>query len=76
MTMPERDPPVRFRKSIPTTWLEIKIYEGMNRQVRKMCAAIGFPCLRLIRSKVGKYELSGLLVGQWREVTKNEIIDL
>lgn len=63
-----RDPPVRVRKSIPDTWLEITITEGRNRQVRRMCAAIGFPCLRLVRWSVGAWSLEGIGQGKWRKV--------
>lgn len=62
-----RTPPVRFRKHIPTSWLEITLTEGKNRQVRRMCAAVGFPCLRLVRIAIGPYHLDGLMPGQWRE---------
>ncbi|SMX24809.1 pseudouridine synthase [Boseongicola aestuarii] len=62
----ERDPPVRFRKSIPDTWLEVAISEGRNRQVRRMTAHIGFPTLRLVRWRVGACSVDGLAPGEWR----------
>lgn len=64
----ERDPPVRFRKSVPTCWLELTIREGRNRQVRRMTAAVGLPTLRLVRVRIGPWSLDGLAPGEWREV--------
>jgi 23S rRNA pseudouridine2457 synthase len=62
-----RVPPIRVRKSVPDAWIEITLREGRNRQVRRMCAAVGLPCLRLIRWRVGDWTLEGLAPGQWRE---------
>ncbi|PZV10421.1 MAG: pseudouridine synthase [Leptolyngbya sp.] len=71
-----RDPPIRFRKTIPTAWLAMTLTEGRNRQVRRMTAAIGFPTLRLVRVAIGDLTLVGLNPGQWRELTHAEVIAL
>ena len=63
-----RDPPVRFRKSVPDAWLELAIGEGRNRQVRRMTAAVGLPTLRLVRVAIGAHRLEGLAPGTWREI--------
>ena len=68
-----RDPPVRFRKTVPDAWLELTIHEGRNRQVRRMTAAVGLPTLRLVRVAVGAHLLDGLGPGQWREVRATRV---
>ena len=74
LCLPERVPPIRFRKNIPTSWIKLTLTEGKNRQVRHMTAAVGFPTLRLIRVSVGSLTLEGLKPGEWRQVEKTEII--
>ena len=69
---PPRDPPVRFRKSVPDCWLELVLTEGKNRQVRRMTAAVGYPTLRLVRVAIGKLTLEGLEPGIWRELGTEE----
>lgn len=64
----DRDPPIRYRKSVPDTWIELTITEGRNRQVRRMTAAIGHPTLRLVRWSIGDWTVEGLGLGEWREL--------
>ena len=68
-----RDPPVRYRASIPTSWIELTISEGRNRQVRRMTAAVGHPTLRLIRHAIGPLSIEGLEPGEWRELDPSAI---
>jgi 23S rRNA pseudouridine2457 synthase len=68
----ERTPPIRTRKAIPTAWLELRLNEGRNRQVRRMTAAVGHPTLRLVRSAIGPWTVEGLGPGEWREVPRAE----
>ena len=62
-----RTPPIRVRAAIPTTWLQLILREGKNRQIRRMTAKIGYPCLRLIRYSIGRWTLQGLQPGDWRD---------
>ncbi len=66
----ERDPPVRFRKSVPDCWLELSISEGMNRQIRRMTAKVGHPTLRLVRVAIDRYTLGDLAPGAWRRIER------
>ena len=69
---PPREPPIRFRKSVPTCWIALELIEGKNRQVRHMTAAVGFPTLRLIRTRIGKLRLQDLAAGQWKVLTATQ----
>jgi 23S rRNA pseudouridine2457 synthase len=71
--LPPRDPPIRFRKTVPTAWLEMTLTEGKNRQVRRMTAAAGFPTLRLVRVAIAHLHLGGLAPGEWRMITPEEM---
>ncbi len=71
--LPDRPVPIRFRKNVPTAWLEITLREGLNRQVRRMTAAVGHPTVRLVRIAIGPIMLGDLQPGQWRELTNSEI---
>lgn len=68
--LPDRPVPIRFRKTVPTAWIELTIREGRNRQVRKMTAAVGHPTLRLVRLKVGSIGMDELQPGQWKTIEK------
>ena len=67
--VPPRQPPIRFRKTVPACWIGLELLEGKNRQVRRMTAAIGHPTLRLIRVRIGRFELRNLAPGTWRQLT-------
>lgn len=71
--LPDRPVPIRFRKNVPTAWLQITLREGLNRQVRRMTAAVGHPTLRLVRMAVGPIVLNGIQPGKWRDLTNSEI---
>ncbi|HXS68601.1 MAG TPA: pseudouridine synthase [Candidatus Polarisedimenticolia bacterium] len=70
--MPPREPPIRFRKSVPTCWLGMELTEGKNRQVRRMTAAVGHPTLRLVRMRIGRFELAGLEAEKWKILSDAE----
>jgi 23S rRNA pseudouridine2457 synthase len=69
---PPREPPIRFRKTVPACWLGLELVEGKNRQVRRMTAAIGHPTLRLVRVRIGRFELAGLEPGKWKALSPEE----
>lgn len=69
-----RTVPIRFRLSVPTSWIELKLIEGKNRQVRRMTAAVGFPTLRLVRAAIGDLPLDDLVSGQWRQVNPTKVL--
>jgi len=71
-TLPPRVPDIRFRKSVPTAWLELELYEGRNRQVRRMTAAVGLPTLRLVRVRIGAFPLGELAPGTWKVLGEGE----
>jgi 23S rRNA pseudouridine2457 synthase len=71
--LPDRPVPIRFRKNVPTAWVEITLREGLNRQVRRMTAAVGHPTLRLVRMAIGPVVLGDLQPGKWRDLTSSEI---
>lgn len=70
-TVPPRDPPIRYRKSVPDCWIGLELIEGKNRQVRRMTAAIGHPTLRLLRVRIGRFELGELPAGTWQELNRD-----
>ncbi|KIC92160.1 pseudouridine synthase [Flavihumibacter sp. ZG627] len=75
-SLPERNPPIRFRKNIPTSWISLSIREGKNRQVRKMTASVGFPTLRLVRYRIGGMNIEGWYPGELRSFTREEFYKL
>lgn len=75
-TLPDRPVPIRFRKNVPTVWVEITLREGLNRQVRRMTAAVGHPTLRLVRVAIGPIVLGELKSGEWRDLTSREIAQI
>lgn len=74
--LPDRNPPVRFRKTVPDSWLELTLHEGKNRQVRRMTAAVGFPTLRLIRARIEGLTISGMEAGEVREMNREDLYPL
>ena len=74
--LPERNPPIRFRKSVPDSWIELTLTEGKNRQVRKMTAKVGFPTLRLVRVKIELLHVEGFVIGEIKKYSQIEIYKL
>jgi 23S rRNA pseudouridine2457 synthase len=74
--LPDRPVPIRFRKNVPTAWLEIMLREGLNRQVRRITSAVGHPTLRLVRVAIGPVVLGSLQPGEWRDLTSREIAQI
>ena len=72
--LPERNPPIRFRKTVPDAWLELTLTEGKNRQVRRMCAAVGLPVLRLVRVAIGTVLLGDMQPGEVRETSRDMFV--
>jgi 23S rRNA pseudouridine2457 synthase len=73
VSLPERNPPVRFRKTVPDTWIEIHLTEGKNRQIRRMTAALGFPTLRIVRVAIGAYQMGNMQPGEVRVLKHSEL---
>lgn len=71
--LPERNPPIRFRRNIPAPWLKVILTEGRNRQIRKMTAKVGFPALRIVRIAIGKIVLGGMKPGEWKEMKQEKV---
>lgn len=71
--MPERNPPIRFRKNVPDTWISLSLIEGKNRQVRKMTAAVGYPTLRLVRTRIENIRLGNIQPGEVKEISRDEL---
>lgn len=74
--LPPRPVPIRFRKNVPTAWIELTLVEGRNRQIRKMTAAVGHPTLRLVRIRIGSLEWGNLRPGEMRQLTQAEVVQL
>ena len=74
--LPPREPPIRYRKTVPASWMELTLTEGKNRQVRRMCAAVGFPVLRLVRIQIGNLKLGKLEPGQYRSLSSSEVAQM